>query len=91
MILEVEGNKVQAGRIAPVERREAARYVAAQMAYLAFQHRQAVEAIPCLAANSEAAIRRLHDAATVLGFGPEFEASCSLLDVRLLDGRVRGS
>ena len=89
MILEVEGNKVQAGPTVPVERRKAARYVAAQMAYLAFQHRQAVEAIPCLAANSEAAIRRLHDAATVLGFGPEFEASCSRLDVRLLDRRVR--
>lgn len=70
-------------------KQKAARYVAAQLAYVAFQHHQAAEELPNLAANTADAIRKLHEAATVLGFGPAFEASCSLLDVGLLDGRVQ--
>jgi len=62
---------------------QAVRYVAAQMAYLAYQHRQAVEECPVLAANTAEAIRRLHDAAAVLGFAASFEAACSYLDVGL--------
>lgn len=75
------------GGATPVQ--EAKRYVAAQLAYMALQHHQAAEACPNLTTNTTDAIRRLHDAATLLGFGPAFEASCSVLDVRLLDGRGR--
>ncbi len=62
---------------------EAKRYVAAQLAYLALQHRQAAEECPNLAENTANAIRNLHDAAAVLGIKDEFEVSCSMLDVRL--------
>ena len=61
---------------------EAKRYVAAQLAYLALQHRQAVEECPNLAENTENSIHSLHDAAAVLGIKDEFEVSCSMLDVR---------
>ena len=60
---------------------EAARYVAAQLAYLAFQHRQAAEECPNLAKNTENAIRNLHDAATVLELRDEFEMSGAFLGV----------
>ena len=68
---------------------KAAGYVAAQLAYVALQHHEAAKELPNLAANTADAIRKLHEAATVLGFGPAFEASCSLLDVGLLNGKVR--
>ncbi len=62
---------------------EAKRYVAAQLAYLALQHRQSAEECPNLAENTANAIRNLHDAAAVLGIKDEFEVSCSMLDVEV--------
>ena len=70
-------------------KQEATSHIAAQLAYVALQHHEAAKELPNRAANTADAIRKLHEAATVLGFGPAFEASCSLLDVGLLDGRVR--
>ncbi len=62
---------------------EAKRYVAAQLAYLALQHRQAAEECPNLVENTANAIRNLHDAAAVLGIKNEFEVSCSMLDIEV--------
>ena len=62
---------------------EAIRYVAAQLAYLALQHRQAVKECPDLAENTENAIRNLRDAAAILGLKDEFEMSCAFLGVTI--------
>ncbi|MCP4541539.1 MAG: hypothetical protein GY832_30785 [Chloroflexi bacterium] len=63
--------------------REAKRYVAAQLAYLALDHQQATEECPNLVENTESAIRNLHDAAIVLGLKDEFEMSCAFLGVTI--------
>ena len=60
---------------------EAKRYVAAQLACLAFDHQQAAKECSNLAENTEDAIRNLHDATAALGFKDEFEVSCSFFDV----------
>ena len=62
---------------------EAKRYVAAQLAYLALEHRQAAKECPALAENTEDAIRNLRDAAAVLKLRDEFEVSCSFLNVEV--------
>ena len=67
--------------------REAKRYVAAQLAYLALDHQRAAEECPNLAENTASAIHNLHDAAVVLGLRDEFEVSCSLLGVKLRGAR----
>lgn len=62
---------------------EAKRYVAAQLAYLAFDHRRAAKESPNLTENTEDSIRNLRDAATVLDMEAEFDVSCSLLNVAI--------